>query len=149
MSKNMNRRAMLAGAAAVPAIAIAPSVALAGEPDPVFAAIGNYQRADAAFIARAMLEDELAEAGIRLANASGEHQTAEMVVVVNASKAARAALARTVPTTPAGLIAVTQFVREQSCDIYLFDDEIGDNECRAFVASIETAVRVMAGDRAS
>jgi hypothetical protein len=49
MSKDVKttRRAMLAGAAAVPAITIAPTIALAGEPDPIFAAIEKLQRLNA------------------------------------------------------------------------------------------------------
>jgi hypothetical protein len=41
---NMNRRAMLAGAAAVPAIGIAPTIALADKPDPIFAAIEKHRQ---------------------------------------------------------------------------------------------------------
>jgi hypothetical protein len=45
MSKNLNRRAMLAGASAVPAIAIAPSITAASEPDPILAAAKRYEKA--------------------------------------------------------------------------------------------------------
>ncbi len=146
MSK-LNRRTILAGAAALaPASAVAvPVLSSTVEPDPIYAAIEAYRQADAAFIARAMFEDELAEKGIRLAKADGEYRTAEMVAAVNASIDARVALAKTVPTTPAGLIAFAQFVREQSVDDFLFTDGLGDSECRAFATSIERAARAMAG----
>jgi len=42
MTKNVSRRAMLAGASAVPAIAIAPSITAAGEPDPISNGIGKH-----------------------------------------------------------------------------------------------------------
>lgn len=45
MQSNMNRRTILAGAAAVPVAALPALPALAGEADPVFAAIENYNRA--------------------------------------------------------------------------------------------------------
>jgi hypothetical protein len=59
-----------------------------------------------------------------------------MAALVDANIAARLALAETTPTTMAGLLAVLQFVREQSQDDFLFD---GDEESTCFVASIEHA----------
>jgi hypothetical protein len=47
--RKTTRRALLAGAAAVPAIAIAPPIALAGESDPIFAAIEECTRAESDF----------------------------------------------------------------------------------------------------
>jgi hypothetical protein len=76
--------------------------------------------------------------------APGEQfRTPEMVPVVGTLLAARALLARTVPTSLAGLVAVAQFVREQSVELeeFLFD---GDDEILAFIISIERAARTMA-----
>jgi hypothetical protein len=64
MTKNVSRRAMLAGASAVPAIAIAPSITAAGEPDPIFAAIERYRKTSADFITLCRAEDDLREKGV-------------------------------------------------------------------------------------
>jgi hypothetical protein len=146
MSQDLSRRAVLAGtAAAIPASAL--SVSLAQEPDPVFAAIEAHKRADAAFIARAMFEDELAERGIKPPKTEADYRSAEMVEVVEASIATRVALAKTIPTTPAGLLAVLHFVREQSKDFFFFEDgaPTAEDECLAFIASIEASVKAMIG----
>jgi len=137
MSKAMNRRAVLAGAAtaavALPSIA-APMLGV----DPIFAAIEAYRATDAAWFARYRYEDDLAGKGIKLTPAPDDSRTPEMVALVNASIAARIALAETAPTTLAGLLAVLRFVREQSQDDFLFDEE---STC--FVASLEQAVLAM------
>jgi hypothetical protein len=127
----------VAGAAVLPAIAIPAVAQYVLAHDPVFAAIEAYRTADAAFIARAMFEDDLAERGIELDPAADDYRTPEMVRVVKAAVAARTALAETAPTTLADLTAVFRFVREQSKDEFLFD---GDEESTCFVATIERAV---------
>jgi hypothetical protein len=139
MSTRMNRRAILAGAAtatiALPAIG-APVIG----PDPIFAAIEAYKVADAAWFARYRYEDDLAGKGIKLTPAPDDSRTPEMVALVNASIAARIALAETAPTSMAGLLAVLRFVREQSEDDFLFD---GGEESARFDASLEQAVLAM------
>jgi hypothetical protein len=106
-------------------------------PDPIYAAIETYKSVDAAFLVRCRYEDDLAEKGIKLARGDDDYRTPEMAALVDANIAARLALAETTPTTMAGLLAVLQFVREQSQDDFLFD---GDEESTCFVASIEHAV---------
>jgi hypothetical protein len=56
---------------------------------------------------------------------------------------ARAALAATVATTPAGLAAITGFVREMTRELgdFYFEDE----EAMVFAASLDAAVRGIAG----
>jgi hypothetical protein len=112
------------------------------KPDPIFAAIEAYKVGDAAWLARAHYEDELAGKGIKLAPAPDDGRTPELAALVNASIAARAALAQTVPTTPAGLAALLNFVAAEPADetVFLFD---GDEESRAFVRSIAQAVRAI------
>jgi hypothetical protein len=139
MSTQMNRRAILAGAATstvvLPAIA-APVL----EPDPIFGAIEAYTLNDAAFLARCYYEEDLEGRGTKLVPAPDDSRTPEMVALVDAGIAARIALTETVPTTLAGLLAVLRFVREQSQGIFLFDS---DEESTSFVASLEQAVLAM------
>jgi hypothetical protein len=129
---NINRRAVLAGAAAtLPAVAAVPIgvAATLSEPDPILAAIEVYKSNNAAFLARCRYEGELEEKGIRLARAIDDYRTPEMVALVDAGIAARVAIAETVPTTPAGL-AVTGFLCEQATepeDPFFFQtEEISD-----------------------
>jgi hypothetical protein len=74
---------------------------------------------------RCRYEDDLAEKGIKLARGDDDYRTPEMAALVDANIAARLALAETTPTTMAGLLAVLQFVREQSQDDFLFDGDEG------------------------
>jgi hypothetical protein len=128
---NMNRRAILAGAATLPAISI---TALGSEPDPAFAAIEAYKTAFDAFIARCRYEDD----HVKLEPAPDDVRTPEMVALVNSSIATRQALAATVPTTMAGLVAVLKCVIEESVDQFLFEDE--EEEVLIFLSSIKRAV---------
>jgi hypothetical protein len=106
MSAQLNRRSVLAGAAtatvALPAIA-APVLV---EPDPIFAVIETYKVNNAAFFARHRYEEELEATGVKLVTAPDDWRTPEMVALVDAGIAARIALAETVPTTAAGLLAL-------------------------------------------
>jgi hypothetical protein len=133
MSTTIDRRAVLAGAAS--AAVTAPAIATP-TPDPIFAAIETYKLKDAAWLARARYEDELAEKGIKLAAGRDDYRTPEMV---EAGIAARIALAETVPTTPAGLAALTGFLREQTTALgeSFFDR---DEEHEAFFKSLDIAV---------
>jgi hypothetical protein len=62
MSIDINRRAIVAGAAALPAVSLT-AIAAPSAADPIFATIEAYRKADDAFIARARFEDDLAEVG--------------------------------------------------------------------------------------
>lgn len=125
------RRAILAGAASVPVTAVAlashaSSTAIAARrmlpagDDPIFAAIKRCRVAETAFDA----DPEGPSVGLR---------------------PAREALARTVATTPAGLAALTGFLREQSnkYDTFYFDGE--SDEPRAFGLSLDDSVRGLTG----
>src|SRR5262249_13617368 len=68
-------------------------------PDPIFVAMECYRQAEGAFLTRCDLEDRMKQAGTELVPALGEkYRTPEMVALVEAARAARRALARTVPT---------------------------------------------------
>jgi hypothetical protein len=111
--------------------------------DPIFAAIAAYEKAAVAFMAQCEYEDWLKAKGINLPCAADDHRTREMVTLVNASIAARVALAKTAPTTLAGLAALTGFLRQQTtADVLSFFE---GEENLTFVATLDTAVRRLAG----
>ena len=139
-----SRRAIIAGAAAAVAATTTPvNAAPSADADPIFAAILRYRDARRAFFARAKLEDEMceAEAGIKLVPAPDDYRTPDMVAAVNASRATRAELANTAPTTLAGLTTLLDFVVAESFDEMMFD---GDDEIRDFVRSLARSARAMA-----
>jgi hypothetical protein len=87
------------------------------ERDPIFAAIDSCRQADAAFVTASHRFDE---------TGTVEADTAAKKAVA-AFAAARLTLARTVPTTPAGLAAIMGFVSSQTVEygrIYFDDAEL-------------------------
>jgi hypothetical protein len=100
--------------------------------DPIFAAIDRCRQADAAFVAASHRFDE---------TGTVEADTAAKKAAA-AFAAARLALTRTVPTTPAGLAAIMGFVWSQTVEygrIY-FDDA----ELAAFIFSVASAAQALA-----
>jgi hypothetical protein len=146
---NLSRRHLVTTAAALPAL-VMPAAAdtLAHEPDPIFAAIEKERALDAAFIARCYYEDALAGSGCKLSPAPDDSRTPEMVAAVTASRAARAELAKTVPTTLAGMVAYLDYVVSESdkLDDLFFEgeDDEGNNEARDFVRSLARGARLIA-----
>jgi hypothetical protein len=124
MSTNLNRRALVAGAAILPAIAIPAAAQCILAPDPVFAAIEAYRTARPPLLLAAGSRIILREGGSSLILPLMITARAKWRVV-KAAVAARTALAETAPTTLAGLTAVFRFVREQSKDEFLFDGDFG------------------------
>jgi hypothetical protein len=90
--------------------------------DPAFAAVARARAAEKAFTAAALAGNYDANVGLT---------------------EARAALAATVATTPAGLAVITGFVREMTRDLeeFYFEDE----EAVTFANSLDAAVRRIAG----
>jgi hypothetical protein len=114
--------------------------------DPTFAAVDRARKGEEEFLALARSEDAAEGRGIKLDKAPDDHRTPEMVAAVKEAIAARIALARTVPTTPEGLAALTTFIREESVErgeFYFAADD--PDEQFLFVASLDDAVRGMAG----
>jgi hypothetical protein len=140
-----NRRSLVAGAATLPALtvpvvsdAIAPS-----QSDPIFAAIEKHRTAFAAFVAHSEYEDDLAEKGRELTPAPGEtHRTSEMVAVVTASRTARAELAKTAPTTMAGIRGYFDYLLTEAdkSEEPLFLDE---DEHINFIKSLSRAAKLI------
>jgi hypothetical protein len=118
----LSRRAALAGVASTVALPIAaalPAPALAVTTDPIFAAIDAHRQAEAACSACGDLPGGAPD---ELADRWGE---------------AFRALVRTRPTTPAGLVALTTWAREDSLD--------GEDDQHRLTATIDDAVRGMSG----
>jgi hypothetical protein len=92
------------------------------ERDPAFAAVARARAAEEAFAAPRALDNYTADVDLT---------------------EARAALAATVATTPAGLAAITGFVREMTRELgdFYFEGE----EVIAFADSLDAAVRRLAG----
>jgi hypothetical protein len=61
--RDMNRRAVLAGTAALPALAIIPATVLGAAADPIFAAIEKHRQAEAAYIAACDVTVAASQAG--------------------------------------------------------------------------------------
>jgi hypothetical protein len=146
MTSKTTRRAILAGAAALPVLAVPALAATSIKDDPAFAAIDHARKCEEEFLALARREDAAEGAGIKLDKAPDDHRTPEMVAAVKEAIAARIALASTVPTTPTGLAALTTFVREKNAELGEFYFAADDtDEQFLFVASLDAAVRGMAG----
>lgn len=103
--------------------------------DPIFAAIERAKTADAASLA--LYEREPVDGDTPEYKAKEEENVGECW-------AARAALARTVATTPAGLVALTSFIHAQSVDLreFYFDD---NDPLEDFAASLDASVRGVIG----
>ena len=144
---NLSRRHLVTTAAALPALAMpAAAGTLAYEPDPIFAAIEKDRAADVAYYARSDYENDLEESGHKLTPAADDHRTPEMVALVTASRAARAELANTAPTTPAGMVAYLDYVVSKSVDELMFEGWNGDEDDEAmdFIRSLARGARLIA-----
>jgi hypothetical protein len=121
MPASLNRRALVAGAAALPAISL-PAIAAPSATDPIFAAIEDHRIKNAAFNA-ACEQDESRESDAAV-TAAGEVEW----------MAART-MFLTVPTTLAGIAALVSHVVEceskgrEMLNINMLDK--GDNEAAA------------------
>lgn len=76
----------------------------------------------------------------RLTPAPDDYRTPEMIALVTASRASRAELAKTPPTTPAGMAAYLDYVLSETDKLeeLLFD---GDDETTDFVRSLARGAR--------
>ena len=145
MTTQTTRRAALVGAAALPAMSLP---AMPGT-DPVFAAIEKYRAAKRAFMARCDYERDLEESGCKLTPAPNDHRTPEIAAIVKLHIAARAELAKTAPTTLAGMVAYLEYASLESdkLDELLFegsDGVSGENDARNFLQSLSHAARQIA-----
>jgi hypothetical protein len=126
----MNRRALVAGAATLPAISL-PAIAALPAADPIFAAIEDHRIKDAAF--RVAYQDESAENNATVA-AAGKVEAA----------AARTMLL-TVPTTLAGIAARVSHVAdcESAGDDILslvMDSEDGNGAAAALLQTLNAGL---------
>jgi hypothetical protein len=135
-----SRRAVLAGIAAAPALAVSAfALTSVGTPDPIFAAIENHRKLEADWLSLCRSKDELGE--------GDQEDTPELVAAGDAAVNARLLLANTVPTTPAGLAAYLDYLLNCSVvelETFFFDD---DDEIMPFLKSLHSAVHGMSGLR--
>jgi hypothetical protein len=109
------------------------AVRLHGAGDPIFAAIERYERAMAKVD---LIWDEPPET-------EGPDREVRMDEAAGVAKAARLALANTVPTTLAGLAELARFLNHQSNTVFetsFFDEEMGE-----LLPFFETLDRCVAG----
>ena len=103
---------------------------------------------NAEFIARCYHEGALKKNGQKLTPAPGDHRTPEMVALVTASIRAREKLARTAPTTLAGIVVYLNYVLSESDNLeeLLFEgeDDEGKDDFRDFVRSLARGARLIA-----
>lgn len=123
------RRAMLAGAAVLPALATSQALAnfssLATSPDPIFAALDAYRRVQADD-RPGMSDDEIDEYADRW------YDALHLVV-------------ETVPTSPAGLAALTGFAHDTTLHLGDNGSEWGCGNLTTLLTTIDTATRGMTG----
>jgi hypothetical protein len=140
-SRRVFMNSVVSAASLVAATKIVPAAVLQVE-DPIFAAIERYRKGLAAFIVQCERENEAV---------SDDYQTPEMVAAVDENIHSRMKLAATMPTTPAGLSALMDFVVTQSEaeGTFIFEDdcEPHESELYAFMETLARAVRGMAGLR--
>jgi hypothetical protein len=129
-----SRRAVLAGiasAAAIPSTAAlvataAPALPAEAATDPIFTALDTFYRADAAFMAWEGSEEGLDELG-------------------HAQSAACHLVVQTRPTTLAGLVALTTWVRERYEWLHTNGSVLPEGGDYAIAAAINEAVKAIAG----
>jgi hypothetical protein len=111
MSTELNRRAILAGAAVLPAAALP---AVDGEPDPIFAAIEAHRRTYELYGVAIAREKELCAADFERETdeASAREEQAEIGLVA------------TRPTTLVGVVALLRYSNEVRCSGYEWLDEL-------------------------
>jgi hypothetical protein len=120
------RRFIAIAAAGAAAIATtAPGIADVAEPDPIYAAIEAFRRAQALFFAEHVddIPDEI-----------GDQYSAACSV-----------MQRTRPTTPAGLAVLTTWAREQADWLCANSSHLDGEDLCALAASIDDATRGMSG----
>jgi hypothetical protein len=125
MTTTTTRRAILAGAAALPALAVP---AIASEADPTFAALAHYEAVDRRTNAFLELEPGSDEPG----HAAWE---AQRRVDMDEWNAARDAILNATPTTAAGAVAAIRFVLDDPA----YGTEDGE-DMASLLRSLERAI---------
>jgi len=102
---------MIAGAAALPAAAAIPATALAGEPDPIFAAIEAHKAANDTYSRTVSISGRMSRKHPGYAEADAATDAA-----MRAERGAAIALALIAPTTRAGIDALLAYVLDDDRD---------------------------------
>jgi hypothetical protein len=122
---DLSRRSLVAGAAALPALAV-PTVAVVAEPDPTFAVIEAHRDALLAAMRAMKFPNEMCLNDPRYPNAWAKSCAAD-----DAEQSAQFELSRVVPTTWGGMFASMEYVEA------LHTGEVGLPEDPAYYASVE------------
>jgi hypothetical protein len=117
MTTSMSRRSMIAGAAALPAAAVLPAVALAAEPDPIFAAIEAHKAANVTYSRTCSLSTNMRYDAPGYAEAD-----AATTEACHAERDAAIDLTRIAPTTRTGIDALLAYVLDNDRDYPGHDD---------------------------
>ena len=112
MSDKLNRRTILAGAAAVPALAIpaagaASTFATASEPDPAFATVAAHREAFVEHMRAARLDGKLMRG-----DPGAEATAAALDAADEVYQEATLELSEVVPTTMAGVVALLRYLEK-------------------------------------
>jgi hypothetical protein len=126
ISENTSRRAVLAGIASAAALPVAAGISTTAPAtaDPIFAVLDKYYRADAAFMAHEGSEEELGE-------------------LCDVQSAASDLVVQTRPTTLAGLVALTTWVRERYEWLHANGSILETDGNYAIAAAIEAAAKAV------
>jgi hypothetical protein len=128
----MNRRALVAGAAVLPAIAIPAAAQCVLAPDPVFAVIEAHKAAQAAFVAAV--------------DAAGPHDDPPASFSHAEADAARTMIL-TVPTTLPGLAALVAYIHhceDTGCEIHNLNMRDGDEYGAGYITLLHTIDNALA-----
>jgi hypothetical protein len=132
----MNRRAILAGAAALPATALP---AIATEPDPIFAVIRAYDQTWTAL--GVQCNNEPQDAGGRPLFRTDEYDAWECERDALHEKLDALGLLGTIPTTLAGVRALVQYVTTEEFDLENLSDEMSSRRgLKALSTTIVAAI---------
>lgn len=123
---------LVSTAATAAALPIAsPSIAASSpDADPIFAALDAWRRAELAL-------DQMCDVYPREGTAS------DMERVLDRNSLAQDAVMRTRPTTPAGLAALTNWMREEAEDMHMNESHWYSKDLCAIAATLDDAVRGM------
>jgi hypothetical protein len=138
-STNLSRRAIVAGAASVPALAV-PAIALAStEPDPIFAAIERWKK----FLAIENASYDARDNAIDEANVATLDQASDEACDQRCD--ATYAIFDMVPTTLAGMRAKIDFAFDEDFTTgLLMRNTRGDVVVKSFLDTLYAAARLMA-----
>ena len=122
LTTTTSRRAVLAGAAAIPALSL-PAVAAVATPDPVFAAIERHKAAALLAMQKSMVQSDTPDFGPEHDPEVHARVQEEQGSATDASYEAAYDLTLIEPTTPAGIVALIDYVEAFNEGKFRINDE--------------------------